>query len=47
MIQGDEAEITVEEESGGGESFIVENGSKYIKLSGKTFDFSKMLQQTN
>lgn len=41
MIQGDEAEITVEEESGGGESFIVENGSKYIKLSGKTFDFSK------
>ena len=42
MIQGDEADITISEESGlAQDHFVIESGSNYIKLSGRNFDFSK------
>jgi len=42
IIQGDEADITIEEDSGPAQDhFVIESGSNYIRLSGKTFDFSK------
>jgi hypothetical protein len=42
MMQGDEADITISEESGlAQDHFVIESGSNYIKLSGKSFDFSK------
>ena len=42
MMQGDEADITISEESGlAQDHFVIEGGSNYIKLSGRSFDFSK------
>ena len=42
MIQGDEANLTVSEDSGPTQDhFVVEENSNYIRLTGGTFDFDK------
>jgi hypothetical protein len=42
MIQGDEANITISEDSGPTQDhFVIEEDSNYIRLTGGTFDFDK------